>query len=918
MPAESFAAAPAAARTPPTGRVERVSTRVWSRHKTIGAAVRAARPGTVVAVSPGTYRECLVLDHEATIVAEDESGVVELVAPEGPAVQVRGGSVTLRGITVRGSGTGAAAVVVSAGHLELVSSRVSAGFVQVGGRADVTLTGCAVEETGPCALSVADGARLTADDLRVTKISGVAVAAGGSSHLALSGAVLHDVRGVGVRVGDTATAVLERCDIGATGDAGVEVRESAALRLLDSHIHDVGGDGVRVLGSGGLGADWWPALRPGRPDDLVPAEPGPTGGVVVRRCEISRTGAAGIMTGGESATLLDDSALDQAGSAGVLAVQDSRLVVRSARVTNSAQTGVALRDRAQVRWRGGSLTGSKANGVFAVGDSHLQLRDAQVRDCGFTAVHLTGTAAVTLLGVAVAGTAELGIRASGRAMLYASDTGIDHAELVGVQVDDAADAVLRAVTITNCGTGLRVDTPHRALLADCTVRDIAHTGVEISAGSAPTLLRSTVARCGAAGVFLDADAEPVLDDCEIDTIGGSGLAVWTGARPVLRRVSITDVRKNGLYFAASAHGEAEDVTISRTGYPAIHVGAAADPVLRRCAVRDADEDVSLADDAAPVFEACHSERVGTPVWPATAEAVPAVARTAATKGGTGGEPPTETPEDALQPLLDQLDELIGLTGVKRDVGTMVKLMHLVKRRREAGLAPPPMSRHLVFAGNPGTGKTTVARLYGQLLVALGMLSSGHLVEVDRGMLVGEYVGHTAPKTQAAFQRALGGVLFIDEAYALVPEGQGNDFGNEAIATLVKLMEDHREEVVVIVAGYPDQMNRFIGANPGLSSRFSRTLTFDDYDETELVRIVDKQASDHDYRLSDAARESLARYFVTVNRGEGFGNGRFARKVFQEMTENHAGRVAELDDPSDEQLSTLEAADLTDIAFDVRG
>ncbi len=500
------AGAPAAARTPLTGKVERVSTRAWSRHKTIGAAARAAKPGTVVVVSPGTYRECLVLEHEVTIVAEDESGLVELVAPDGPAVQVRGGSTTLRGITVRGGGTGDAAVVVSAGYLELESSRVTAGFVHVGGRSEARLTGCTVEETGTCALSVADGARLAADNLIITKIVGVAVAAGGSSHLTLSGAVLNDVRGVGVRVGDTATAVLRTCDIGSAEDAGVEVRETGTLRLLDSHVHDIGGDGVRVLGSAGLGADWWPALRPGRPDDLVPAEPGETGGVVVRRCEISRTGAAGIVTGGESMTLLDDSVIDQAGSAGILAAHDSRLAVRSTRVTNSTQTAVALRDNTQVRWRNGALTGSKANGVLAVGDSRLQLHDAEVRESGFTAVHLTGTAAVTLHGVTITATAELGIRASGRSVLHAKDTVVEHADLTGVQVDDAADAVLREVTVTNCRNGVRVDTPHRPLLVDCTVRDIDQTGVEIAAGSAPTLLRSTVASCGAAGVFVDSDA----------------------------------------------------------------------------------------------------------------------------------------------------------------------------------------------------------------------------------------------------------------------------------------------------------------------------------------------------------------------------------------------------------------------------
>ncbi|WP_405445284.1 AAA family ATPase [Streptomyces erythrochromogenes] len=218
---------------------------------------------------------------------------------------------------------------------------------------------------------------------------------------------------------------------------------------------------------------------------------------------------------------------------------------------------------------------------------------------------------------------------------------------------------------------------------------------------------------------------------------------------------------------------------------------------------------------------------------------------------------------------------------------------MVKVRQDAGLPPPPLSRHLVFAGNPGTGKTTVARLYGGFLAALGLLARGHLVEADRGDLVGEYVGHTAPRTTAVFRRALGGVLFIDEAYSLVPQGHLTDFGAEAVSTLVKLMEDHRDEVVVIVAGYPSEMDRLLESNSGLASRFTRTLRFEDYSSVELVRIVRHQADSHEYAVAPETAEALHDHFETLPRGERFGNGRSARQVFQLMTERHAQRVTEL-------------------------
>jgi SpoVK/Ycf46/Vps4 family AAA+-type ATPase len=352
-------------------------------------------------------------------------------------------------------------------------------------------------------------------------------------------------------------------------------------------------------------------------------------------------------------------------------------------------------------------------------------------------------------------------------------------------------------------------------------------------------------------------------------------------------------------------------------------------VIRRCSFHDTAQDVLLADGAEPVFQFCRAERVTTSLLPADADTGQREAERRAgpgrvvgitAKAGADGEPGSgqddKTEEDTavaaevnLEALLAELRRLVGLERVKRDVTTLVQLAQMVRLRERAGLAPPPVSRHLVFAGNPGTGKTTVARLYGRLLHSLGMLTSGHLVEADRSDLVGEYVGHTAPKTQAVFRKALGGVLFIDEAYALTPRGQASDFGQEALATLVKLMEDHRDEVAVIVAGYPDEMTRFIEANPGLGSRFSRVLTFDDYSTADLVEIVASQAIEHQYELPEPTRAALTGFVEVLPRGTTFGNGRTARQIFQLMTERHAERLAKSSAPTAAELSMLLPMDL---------
>jgi SpoVK/Ycf46/Vps4 family AAA+-type ATPase len=221
---------------------------------------------------------------------------------------------------------------------------------------------------------------------------------------------------------------------------------------------------------------------------------------------------------------------------------------------------------------------------------------------------------------------------------------------------------------------------------------------------------------------------------------------------------------------------------------------------------------------------------------------------------------------------------------------------------------PSLSRHLIFAGAPGTGKTTVARLFGKLLAALGVLSSGQLIEVSRGDLVGEFIGHTAKRTKEAFDRARGGVLFIDEAYTLSRSG-GNDFGREAIDTLVKLMEDHRDEVVVIAAGYTKEMEGFIAANPGLASRFSIRVEFDNYTPDELVTIFSRHADAAGYTCLPQTLIVLHKHFSGVKRGRDFGNGRYARQILDGMITRQAGRVAAIGTPNKDDLTVLRPEDL---------
>ena len=260
----------------------------------------------------------------------------------------------------------------------------------------------------------------------------------------------------------------------------------------------------------------------------------------------------------------------------------------------------------------------------------------------------------------------------------------------------------------------------------------------------------------------------------------------------------------------------------------------------------------------------------------------------------------------------ELDELIGLGSVKQEVRSLANFVKLQKQREAQGLKTAKVSYHLVFYGSPGTGKTTVARIVGRIYKDLGVLKKGHTVETDRAGLCGEYVGKTGPKTDTVISKALDGVLFIDEAYSLVPEGgAGNDYGQEAISTILKRMEDYRDRLVVIVAGYKDEMQRFIDSNPGLQSRFNRYIDFPDYSGTELVDIFKMYMKKNQYTLAPDAEEYLKEQFeyVVAHKDRNFGNARYARNIFEKSIQRQANRLSKEKNPTAKQLSELTASDI---------
>jgi SpoVK/Ycf46/Vps4 family AAA+-type ATPase len=281
------------------------------------------------------------------------------------------------------------------------------------------------------------------------------------------------------------------------------------------------------------------------------------------------------------------------------------------------------------------------------------------------------------------------------------------------------------------------------------------------------------------------------------------------------------------------------------------------------------------------------------------------------RSGNKNFPTTDANPKNLEAILEQLNSLIGMRNVKDEINTLTNFLKVQKLRQAEGLFGTSITLHSVFCGPPGTGKTTVARLMGEIYKQLGILTKGHLVETDRSGLVAGYVGQTSIKVEKLIDSALDGVLFIDEAYALKPENASTDFGQEAIDILLKRMEDYRERLVVIVAGYSEEMSRFIDANPGLQSRFNKYFYFDDYKPDELVAIFEDICTKNHFELTQPSKELLLEKFTGLytNRNKNFGNGRLVRNIFEKTIEKQANRIVRFSNVTKDMMKTITPEDI---------
>ncbi|MFE9011634.1 right-handed parallel beta-helix repeat-containing protein [Streptomyces cyaneofuscatus] len=697
------------------------------------------------------------------------------------------------------------------------------------------------------------------DGCEIVGAAWTAMLAGGTGSLALRDCRVSNPQGAGIVVTSTTPTTVESCTLEHLGTSGIVLAEQGEARIRDCTVRGARGNGLLANGE--------------------------TRGTV-EDCDISSTDKPSIALEENSALSVVRTVVHDT-STGVHLSSSGRTTLEDVRVTGASGNGIALAGGTDPVLRRCRVSRVRGHGVVVTDRARGTFEDCWVDGAQGAALRVAGASSPALTGLTVRD-------CEGAGLLLEEDAApeLDRLEVIGsspaVALLGGANPLLRRARLVEpAGDGIAASRDARGRVEDCEIVRPKGAGVRVASGSTLYLAGGGVSDTATSGLIVEDGGNVTVRDFRVEISGEEGVVVAAGGELTANRTSVHAPKGHGFLLREGALASLSGCEANGGAQDGFRVESTAPVSLVNCTARE--------NEGGGLVQTAPGDRLAV-------EGLNSVSNGKRDAWGSGSAENTDpagsgaadgpAPDRADGPL-GALNALIGLENVKQQVRTLVNLTQLAQRREQLGMPAPPMSRHLVFAGPPGTGKTTVARLFGAILAELGSLRSGHLVEVSRADLVAQVVGGTAIKTSETFQRALGGVLFIDEAYTLTADSGngGADFGREAVDTLLKLMEDHRDDVVVVAAGYSREMDSFLSSNPGLASRFSRTVEFENYSVPDLVAIMESMCAQHQYELGEGTADALAAHFGAMDRDAGFGNGRAARGVFEEMVDRQAVRLS---------------------------
>ncbi len=755
----------------------------------------------------------------------------------------------------------------------------STGPALVMGTEAATLSGVVLrnEDAERPAVDVGVG-RLRLDDCEILARSSAAVFLRNSAELVMRDCRIENPSGAGIVAIENASGLIEQTTLEQIGGSAIVMRSGANPTIRDCTITDARGNGV-------CGTD--------------------NARGTVQGCTISNTGSPAVAVEKQSTTQVLECTIRDTSDVGIFVTSSARPTITDCEISDTAGHGLLVGEGADPQVKGCRISRTRGNAIQVTGRSRGTYTGCVISAIPVSAIWVGGASDPVFTACKISECDDAAVTVTDRAAGTFEELEIREVRQHGVTISAGANPLLRKLSVTDChGHGIVVVEEGRGRVEDSEVADTHYAGMRTASGGNPEVRNSKFRGSADAGVLIGAQGRGAFKNCDIAGARMSGVLVEGDGDVSITETQIHDCEGAGVQVNAGGVGWLTDCEIFANSGDGVLVHTDQPLTLKACTVRDnagSGLRQTVPNPRMTVEELTSRDNAKQDAYGTQSSTSAAPAKSS--KKGTAREKPEPEEAVSIDVLLGELESLVGLAGVKQEVAMLVNLQQLAQRRRDAGLPAPPMARHLIFAGPPGTGKTTVARLYGRILASLGTLRQGHVVEVAQADLVANIVGGTAIKTTEKFESALGGLLFVDEAYTLTTEGAGG-FGREAIDTLVKLMEDHRDDVVVIAAGYSHEMRKFLAANPGLASRFTRTIEFDNYDNAELVTIVEIFCRTHHYTMEYGTRQALEAYFERLPKDETFGNGRTARKVFEEMIGLQAQRLAAAPSATAKDLTTL--------------